>query len=110
MAKVAIDLRMVQGRLHGIARYALELARRLPALAPNWSFVGLTGPRGLPADLGLLRPTLPLIRSAAGFLSPFEQPALLASLLAMRCDVFHATRLSVVQADVRSHEAYRSDS
>jgi len=95
VAKVAIDLRMVQGRLHGIARYALELARRLPVLAPDWSFVGLTGPRGIDADLGPLRPSIPLIRSMAGFLSPFEQPALLASLIGLRCDIFHATSFSL---------------
>lgn len=95
MAKVAIDLRMVQGRLHGIARYALELARRLPALAPDWSFVGLAGPNGIDADLGPLQPTLPLIKCRAAFLSPLEQPALLASLLALHCDIFHATSFSL---------------
>ncbi|MFZ5471266.1 MAG: glycosyltransferase family 4 protein [Myxococcota bacterium] len=95
MPKVLIDLRMVRGPLHGIARYALELARRLPALAPDWSFAGLVGPAPLPEGLGALRPTLPLQRCAAPFLSPLEQPALLAALLRSRCDLFHATSFSL---------------
>ncbi len=95
VTKVLIDLRMVRGRLHGIARYALELARRLPVLQPSWDFVGLTGPRGIPPDLGDLHPEIPLLRCAAEFLSPLEQPALLASLLRVSCDLFHATSFSV---------------
>ena len=94
--KVVIDLRMVRGRVHGIARYALELARRIPPLAPSaWEFVGLTGPQGLPADLGPLRPTLPLVRCGAEFLSPLEQPAMLAALAPLRCELFHATSFSL---------------
>jgi glycosyltransferase involved in cell wall biosynthesis len=92
--KVLIDLRMVRGRLHGIARYALELAKRLPALAPSWSFAGLVGPDPLP-ELGPLTPELPLERCPARFLSPLEQPALAASLVRSRCDLFHATSFSV---------------
>ena len=94
MPKVLIDLRMVRGRLHGIARYALELARRLPRLAPAWQFAGLIGPAPLP-ELGPLAPTLPLERCAAPFLSPAEQPALLASLVRSRCELFHATSFSL---------------
>jgi len=90
-----IDLRMVRGRLHGIARYALELARRLPALQPSWTFLGLVGPEGIPATLGELQPRIPLIQCAAGFLSPLEQPALLASLMRTSCDIFHATSFSL---------------
>ncbi|EAU62302.1 glycosyltransferase family 4 protein [Stigmatella aurantiaca] len=87
---------MVQGRLHGIARYALELARRLPALAPDLHFMGLTAPEGLPPGLGELTPSLPLHRSRAGFLSPLkEQPALLMDLLKLAPDVFHATSFSL---------------
>src|SRR5262245_22533376 len=71
--RVLIDLRMVRGPLHGIARYALELARRLPRLAPGWQFVGLVGPDGVPDDLGELTPRLPLERCLGGFLSPLEQ-------------------------------------
>lgn len=95
MARVLIDLRMVRGSLHGIARYALELARRLPALEPTWQFSGLTGPDGLPGDLGQLTPRIPLIRCAAEFLSPFEQPALMASVLLAGPDLFHATSFSL---------------
>ncbi len=91
-----IDLRMVRGRMHGIARYALELAHRLPRhLPPDWQLVGLTGPQGLPADLGALQPDLPLERSRAEFLSPLEQPLLVASLLQSSCDLFHATSFSL---------------
>lgn len=85
---------MVRGRLHGIARYALELARHLPRLAPRWDFVGLTGPRGL-QDLGALTPAIPLERCALPFLSPLEQPAFVASLLKMKPDLFHATSFSL---------------
>jgi glycosyltransferase involved in cell wall biosynthesis len=86
---------MVRGPLHGIARYALELARRLPKLEPGWQFVGLVGPDGVPDDLGELTPRLPLERSLSRFLSPLEQPTLLASLLKVRPDLFHATSFSL---------------
>ncbi|MBM4379508.1 MAG: glycosyltransferase family 1 protein, partial [Deltaproteobacteria bacterium] len=89
---------MVEGQLHGIARYALELARRLPRLAPAWQFAGLAGPRGLPGDLGPLTPDLPLHRCRAGFLSLAEQPALLESLARLRPALFHATSFSLPAA------------
>lgn len=92
---VMLDLRMVEGALHGIARYALELARRLPALAPGWRFTGLLGPRGLPPGLGALTPSIPLVTSRAAFLSPAEQPLLTASLAQHRPDLFHATSFSL---------------
>lgn len=96
MPKVLIDMRMVRGRLHGIARYALELARQLPRIAPpGWEFAALTGPEGLPDDLGELRPRIPLHRGRAGFLTATEQPLLLADLLAARVDLFHATSFSL---------------
>ena len=95
MPKVLIDLRMVRGALHGIARYALELARRLPLLEPTWDFSGLTGPDGLPGDLLELTPRIPLIKCGADFLSPFEQPVLAASLSKIQPDLFHATSFSV---------------
>ncbi|MBL8955118.1 MAG: glycosyltransferase family 4 protein [Myxococcaceae bacterium] len=86
---------MVRGPLHGIARYALELARRLPQLAPGWQFIGLVGPEGVPDELGELTPRIPLEKSLGGFLSAVEQPALLASLLKVRPDLFHATSFSL---------------
>ena len=86
---------MVRGALHGIARYALELARRLPKLGPQWDFVGLTAPDGLPADLGDLTPRILLERCPSEFLSPFEQPSLAASLLRIRPSLFHATSFSL---------------
>ena len=93
-SRVLIDLRMVSGRLHGIARYALELARVLPALAPDLAFEGLGPPAGLP-DLGPLAPAFPVHPSPAGFLSPLEQPALAAVLRRLRPSLFHATSFSV---------------
>jgi glycosyltransferase involved in cell wall biosynthesis len=86
---------MVRGHLHGIARYALELARRLPRLEPAWQFSGLTAPEGLPDDLGELAPRIPLLRASREFLSPLEQPALAGDLLRVRPDLFHATSFSV---------------
>ena len=90
-----LDLRMVHGPLHGIARYALELARRLPPLAPDWQFRALVPPGGLPDELGPLRPDLPQLRARARFLSPLEQPDLAATLLRARVDLFHATSFSL---------------
>lgn len=95
MVKVLIDLRMVRGHLHGIARYALELARRLPALEPGFQFYGLTGPQGVPDELGELAPRIPLVKSGAEFLSVFEQGALLADLVRHRPALFHATSFSL---------------
>jgi glycosyltransferase involved in cell wall biosynthesis len=93
--KVLLDLRMVRGPLHGIARYALELARRLPRLRPGWQFAGLTGPQGLPSGLGSLAPGIPIERCAADFLTPLEQPALVAALVRSRPGLFHATSFSL---------------
>ncbi len=82
--------------MHGIARYALELARRLPALAPDLTFMGLVAPEGLPRDLGALTPSIPLRCARAGFLAPvLEQPMLLADLLELAPDIFHATSFSL---------------
>lgn len=86
---------MVRGPLHGIARYALELARRLPALEPKWQFIGLTAPAGIPDDLGELSPRIPLVKASAAFLSPLEQPTLLADLLRHKPTLFHATSFSL---------------
>jgi glycosyltransferase involved in cell wall biosynthesis len=85
---------MVTGRLHGIARYALELARVLPALAPDLTFEGLGPPDGLP-ELGPLAPAFPVHAAAAGFLAPLEQPALAAVLRKLGPALFHATSFSV---------------
>ncbi len=85
---------MVEGHLHGIARYALALAARIPALLPEVDVQGLGPPGGLP-DLGRLAPQFPVRPCPARFLSPFEQPALAASLFSARADCFHATSFSV---------------
>ncbi|WP_338262359.1 glycosyltransferase family 4 protein [Corallococcus caeni] len=86
---------MVRGQLHGIARYALELARRLPALAPDLEFSALVPAKGLPDDLGELTPKIPLHRSRAGYLSPTEQPLLAYELTKLKPDLFHATSFSL---------------
>lgn len=86
---------MVRDHLHGIARYALELARRLPTLESGWQFVGLVPPGGVPDDLGELSPRIPLVKATAHFLSPLEQPTLVADLLRERPDLFHATSFSI---------------
>jgi len=93
-SRVLIDLRMVSGRLHGIARYALELARVLPSLATDLTFEGLGPPGGLP-ELGPLAPAFPVHRAPAAFLSPLEQPALAAVLARLRPSLFHATSFSM---------------
>src|SRR5256885_5211176 len=79
---------MASGQMHGIARYALELARRLPALEPSWKFVALTGPGSADVDLAIEL-------CSAEFLSPFEQPLLAAAVFRSRCDLFHATSFSL---------------
>ena len=86
---------MVRGPLHGIARYALELARRLPALEPTWQFEGLVGPKYSAEDLGPLSPRIPLLRTSTDFLAPLEQPTLASALFHAKPDLFHATSFSV---------------
>ncbi len=97
--RILLDLRMVQGSLHGIARYALELARRLPALEPSWTFEALVPPGGLasPAEFGALQPpsSLRLHRARVPFLHPLEQPTLALDLLRVRPSLFHATSFSL---------------
>jgi glycosyltransferase involved in cell wall biosynthesis len=95
MPRILLDLRMVRGQLHGIARYALELARRLPLLAPDLAFEALVDPAGLPDDLGPLRPALPLHPAALPFLHPLEQPALALNLVTLSPALFHATSFSL---------------
>ncbi len=95
MPGILLDLRMVTGQLHGIARYALELARRAPKLAPDLTFEALVPPEGLPPELGPLRPELPLHRARVPFLHPLEQPTLALDLARLRPGLFHATSFSV---------------
>ncbi|RKH41608.1 glycosyltransferase family 4 protein [Corallococcus sicarius] len=86
---------MVRGQLHGIARYALELARRLPGLAPDLEFSALVPAQGLPDGLGALTPRIPLHRTRAAYLSPLEQPLLAYELNKLKPDLFHATSFSL---------------
>jgi glycosyltransferase involved in cell wall biosynthesis len=92
--RAVIDLRMVSGRMHGIARYALELGRRLPALLPEWELWALTGPQGLPLGIDLPA-SMSQAACRAEFLSAWEQPALRASLATLKPDLFHATSFSL---------------
>jgi glycosyltransferase involved in cell wall biosynthesis len=92
--RLVLDLRMVAGHMHGIARYALALAARIPSLLPEVDVLGLGPPEGLP-PLGALAPAFPLRPCGARFLSPFEQPALAWALLQAGADCFHATSFSV---------------
>jgi glycosyltransferase involved in cell wall biosynthesis len=92
--RLVLDLRMVDGHMHGIARYALALAARIPALLPEVHVLGLGPPGGLPA-LGPLAPPFLVKPCAARFLSAFEQPAMALSLLQAGADCFHATSFSV---------------
>lgn len=91
--KIVIDLRMVGGRLHGIARYALELIARVPRLRPHWKFVALTSPRQAP--LVGLPSNVEVRETVTRFLSPLEQPDLLAALLRERPALVHSTSFSV---------------
>jgi glycosyltransferase involved in cell wall biosynthesis len=92
--RLVLDLRMVEGHMHGIARYALALAARIPALLPMVDVLGLGPPGGLP-PLGALAPAFPVLPCPARFLSPLEQPALALSLLRAGADCFHATSFSL---------------
>ena len=92
--RLLLDLRMVEGPMHGIARYALALAARIPRLVPEMEVVGLGPPGGVP-PLGPLAPPIPVRPSRAGFLSPLEQPALALELTRAGADLFHATSFSV---------------
>src|SRR5262249_56635375 len=78
-----------------VARYALQLARRVLPSAPDWEFVGLAVPDGLSSAADGLEPKIPLVRCPAGYLSPLEQQMLLASLIKLSCDLFHATSFSL---------------
>lgn len=95
---IALDLRMVGPQLHGIARYALELARRLPARAPDWRFSLLVAPGFDPALLGEPRPNRDLVPARSRFLSPAEQVELPLLLQKLRPDLYHSPSFSVPSA------------
>jgi glycosyltransferase involved in cell wall biosynthesis len=95
---IALDLRMVGPQLHGIARYALELARRLPAQAPDSRFSVLVGPTFDSAILGEPRPNLQLVTARSRFLSVAEQAELPLLLHKLRPDLYHSPSFSVPSA------------
>ena len=89
-ADVAIDLRVVGDTPAGMARYALELARRIPALAPELKFSLIAGPEAPPLPLG---PNVDVVRTRSAFLSPAEQ--LEVPRAAHGARLLHATTFSV---------------
>jgi glycosyltransferase involved in cell wall biosynthesis len=85
---VLLDLRMVRGIPHGIARYASALARELPAVAPDLQFVALQAAGqasvGIPGKRALFR-----------FLSLAEQVEVPLRSMRCRASLFHATSFAV---------------
>ena len=87
---------MVGPTLHGIARYALELSRRLPGLAPSHRFLILAGPDApSPVLEDLARRGLEIHRTRYGFLDPREQLELPWVLGRIAPDLMHWTSFSV---------------
>jgi glycosyltransferase involved in cell wall biosynthesis len=95
---IAIDLRMVGRQLHGIARYALELSRRLPALAPDSRFDLLVGDEFDATILGPALPNVRLVPARSRFLSPAEQVELPLLLRRLAPDLYHSPSFSVPTA------------
>ncbi len=95
---VALDLRMVGRPLHGIARYALELARRLPAMAPRATFELLVGPQFEPSFLPGAPGNVRLVRARTAFLSPAEQLELPLLLARLRPQLYHSPSFSTPAA------------
>ena len=50
--RIGLDMRMVDTIETGLGRYARELARRLPALRPEWDFVLIKRPQMAAVNLG----------------------------------------------------------
>jgi len=91
--RVAVDLRMVGARPHGIARYALGIWNGLPAL-DDIHFTALCGPEAAPR-VHSLRPGDALVTARRPFLSPLEQLELPGLLARAGVDLLHATSFSV---------------
>ena len=96
MSLVALDLRMVRGPLHGIARYAVELMGRLPRVLPEHRFAALVvdGGPSLPAPVQA-------VRCRFDFLDPREQLELPFVLEALRPDLVHWTSFSAAALSAR---------
>ncbi|MGI5865494.1 MAG: glycosyltransferase, partial [Myxococcales bacterium] len=92
---IALDLRMVGPQLHGIARYAAELSRRLPRLAPGSRFDLIVTRELNPKALGELSPNVQLVEAKSDFLSPAEQVELPLLLGKLRPDLYHSPSFSV---------------
>lgn len=86
-----IDLRMVRGGMHGIARYALELVRGLDGLAPHLTLAALVDGEQPPA----LPARVQAVRCRAPFLSPMEQLELPLLLEQLRPRLTHWTSFAV---------------
>lgn len=93
--RLAIDLRMVGRQLHGIARYALELSRRLPFLAPDHRFDLLIGRDFDPSMLGSTPDNVRLVPTSSRFLAPSEQVELPLLLRKLKPSLYHSPSFSV---------------
>ena len=96
MSLIALDLRMVKGPLHGIARYALELCARLPRALPAHRFAAL----GVPGGPALPRGVQP-VRCRYDFLDPRAQLELPFVLERLRPDLVHWTSFAAAALSAR---------
>jgi len=92
---IALDLRMVGPQLHGIARYALELSRRLPHLAPESKFDLVVSRDFDESLLGQMPPNVRFVPAKSAFLSPAEQVELPLLLKRLKPDLYHSPSFSV---------------
>ncbi len=92
---IVLDLRMVGPHLHGIARYALELARRIPLLDQHCQFDLLVN-KGFNSSLIESPPAnIRFIPTKSRFLSPSEQIELPLLLRKLKPDLYHSPSFSV---------------
>lgn len=91
--RVAVDLRMVGPRPHGVARYALGIWNGLPPVE-DIHFTALCGPEGA-GLVWSLRPGDARVTARRPFLSPLEQLELPLLLARAGIDLLHATSFSV---------------
>ncbi|MBQ9726918.1 MAG: glycosyltransferase family 4 protein [Kiritimatiellae bacterium] len=90
------DTRWIPEHPSGVGVYALELARRLPALLPRWRFVFLAADGAARGRLAAALPEGADIRVAGcGPLSPRSQLRLPRLLRALGADLYHAPNFMV---------------
>jgi glycosyltransferase involved in cell wall biosynthesis len=91
--RVAVDLRMVGGTPHGVARYALAIWDGLPQ-SEEIRFCAICSPRG-EAHVAARRQGDEVIVARRRYLAPAEQLELPRLLARARIDLLHATSFSV---------------